>query len=181
MDVVVFQPMKHYHRQAVDLVVREGYVYFSTLDFLGLIQSVRIQALKRENVISAFRKTGIVPYNPNIVLSVIEERAARQASPFTPPRPTNSSPFGTPLTIRKLERVANRLLAATQSLSEDYQHLNKGLERFTRGTLVQSTELIQTRCDLGRTELAQQVRKQRRAAKNTQLQTAGVLTVQDGR
>ncbi len=44
-----------------------------------------------------------------------------------------------------------------------------------------TTEMIQAKCDLGRTQHAERVHRLRRAQKNTVLQTGGVLTVVDER
>ncbi|KHO10678.1 hypothetical protein MAA_11729 [Metarhizium robertsii ARSEF 23] len=68
LDVVVFQPLKHYHAKALDLIVRDG-VNISKLEFLAVIKGVRPQAFKESTILSAFRKTGIVPFNPLLKLS----------------------------------------------------------------------------------------------------------------
>ena len=179
--MVVFQPLKHYHVKAVDIVVREGCTNITKLEFLGFIQEVRRQAFKTETILSAFKKTGIHPFNPQVILDRISKRAVTpELAPYA-----GSSPFGTPLTIRKLNRVANRLKDAAEASLELGEPLSEeaveGIYRFTRGALVQGTELLQTRQDLCRTELATAARKARRVEKNRHLQTGGRLTVADGR
>lgn len=62
--VVVFQPYKHYHAKALDLLIRDGITNITKLEFLGMIQGVRIKAFKDTTIHSAFRKTGIWPFNP---------------------------------------------------------------------------------------------------------------------
>ena len=92
LDVVVFQPLKHYHAKAVDIVVREGCTNITKLEFLSFIQEVRRQAFKTETILSAFKKTGIQPFNPRVVLDRIAERAVTpEPAPYA-----GSSPFGTP-------------------------------------------------------------------------------------
>ena len=70
LDVVVFQPLKHYQAKALDELLRDGVIYISKLDFLGYIQKIRRQALKPETIQSAFRQTGIWPLNPLNVFSL---------------------------------------------------------------------------------------------------------------
>lgn len=53
--------------------------------------------------------------------------------------------------------------------------------RFIRASLTSAAELIQTKRDLGATQMAQAVARARRAAKGRPLQSGGVLTVADGR
>jgi len=59
--------------------------------------------------------------------------------------------------------------------------LRNNIERLIGGSIANTTKLIQTKRDLGRTKLAQELRKRQKAQKNVQLQTGGVLTAEDGR
>ncbi|KJZ69639.1 hypothetical protein HIM_06024 [Hirsutella minnesotensis 3608] len=172
LDVVVFQPLKHYHAKALDVMVRDGLINITKLEFLSCIQQVRLQAFKESTIRSAFRKTGIFPFNPQVVLQCLE---ARQAKTPTPPPNSgpHSSPFETPLTLRQINKVADKLemvLEDDESLDPDFSH---DLSRFIRGSLSLATELVtlvQTKRDLGRTKMAERIRKQR-----------GVLSVAQGR
>ena len=65
LDVVVFQPLKHYHAKALDILVRDGCVTITKIEFLACIEGVRRQAFKKTTILSAFKKTGINPWNPN--------------------------------------------------------------------------------------------------------------------
>jgi hypothetical protein len=182
LDVVVFQPLKHYHAKALDLMVRDGLVNITKVEFLSCIEDVRRKAFKNSTILSAFKKTGIWPFNPQLVLSVLESRQA-QYTPPPPDRPEEpySSPFRTPLTLRQINKVANKLgnvLEEDNNLDPDFAH---DLDRFIKGSLIAATELVQTKRDLGRTKYAERVQKQRRALKNTPLQSGGVLTVAEGR
>ncbi|KAI1174238.1 hypothetical protein F4777DRAFT_580160 [Nemania sp. FL0916] len=59
--------------------------------------------------------------------------------------------------------------------------LAKAIARFLEGSVTNTAELLQVKRDLGRTRVAEKLARDRRAAKNTPLQTGGVLTVRDGR
>ncbi|KAF5139507.1 hypothetical protein E5D57_003303 [Metarhizium anisopliae] len=72
LDVVVFQPLKHYHAKALDVLVRDGCLHITKSEFLATIESVRRQAFKVPTIQSAFRKTGIVPWNPQPILDQIQ-------------------------------------------------------------------------------------------------------------
>ena len=71
LDVVVFQPLKHYHAKALDVMVRDGIVNITKIEFLSCIQEVRRQAFKQSKILSAFQKTGIWPFNPHLVLQIL--------------------------------------------------------------------------------------------------------------
>ena len=104
---MVFQPLKHYHAKTLDFLVRNRITQITKLKFLGFIQQIRKQAFKESTIRSAFQKTGIIPFNPSIILKKLRDRQAitspdQTASPF--------SPFSTPLTIRRLNRLGDNIL-----------------------------------------------------------------------
>ncbi|KJZ70720.1 hypothetical protein HIM_09904 [Hirsutella minnesotensis 3608] len=170
LDVVVFQPLKHYHAKALDVMIRGGLVSITKTEFLSCIQQVRLQAFRPTTIQSAFRKTGIWPINSQIVLEVLQSRQMHR-TPSPPLRSgPSSSPFETPLTLRQMNKVADRL---ETSLREDdglNSDLRRDLGRFIWGSLSLATELVQTKRDLGRTKMAERTQQQRRSMKNAQLQ-----------
>jgi len=84
LDVVVFQPSKHYHAEAVDNATRTGCSDFNKFEFLAAITLIRQQAFKPSTIISAFRKTGLIPYNPEIVLERLQEYKANPHRQWQP-------------------------------------------------------------------------------------------------
>ena len=181
LDVVVFQPLKHYHAKALDLIVRDGVVNITKLEFLGCIQGIRKQAFKKTTILSAFKKTGISPWDPQLVLKVLASRApARTPSPPTLSN-NDSSNFSTPHNLRQINKVADKLdsfMQQDETLDEEFSH---DISRFIRGSLILATELVQTKRDLGRTKKAEEMQRLRRAFKNKPLKSGGILTVAQGR
>ncbi|KAM4061702.1 Tc5 transposase DNA-binding domain-containing protein [Hirsutella rhossiliensis] len=164
----VFQPLKHYHAKAVDLVVRDGCTDITKLEFLDFIQDVRKQAFRQLTIISAFRKTGIVPFNQEVVLAVMKARKARTPTPELDPA-LLSSPFGTPVTLRQMHKAATQL--------EDQFTI---AEECNDGSILLEEDFLVSK-DLSRTQQAEKTRRLRRAMKNIPLQSGGVLTVAQGR
>ncbi|KJZ68123.1 hypothetical protein HIM_12484 [Hirsutella minnesotensis 3608] len=181
LDIVVFQPLKHYHAKALDVMVRDGLFNITKLEFLSCIQDVRLKAFKKDTIRSAFRKTGVLPFDPQVVLRVLEARQAKKTPSPPPHSGPYSSPFETPLTLRQINKVVGEL----GNRIEDDESLDPGfarnVNRFIRGSLSLATELVQTKRDLGRTRMAERTQQQRRAMKNVQLQSGGVLSVSEGR
>jgi hypothetical protein len=68
LDVGCFQPYKHWHSEAVDAATRTGYILFNKVEFLAVIDSIRQQTFKRITIRSGWQKTGLVLYNPKVVL-----------------------------------------------------------------------------------------------------------------
>lgn len=69
LDVTCFQPLKHYHREAIDMAVRAGDSKFSRREFLAAFKTMRQQAFKTSTLRHAFRDTGITPINPQLIIN----------------------------------------------------------------------------------------------------------------
>ena len=79
LDVGVFQPFKHWHTEAIDKAMRQANGDYTRIDFLANFQVVHDQAFKQSTIKSAWEKTGLIPYNPSIVL----DRLARIQQKFS--------------------------------------------------------------------------------------------------
>jgi len=69
LDVVVFQPYKLCHAEAVEAATCTGCRDFDKAEFLDTIDTICQQNFKSSTIQSAFRATGLIPYNPDIVIS----------------------------------------------------------------------------------------------------------------
>lgn len=87
LDVCVFQPAKHYHSEAVNEAVCTGAEAFSKVDFLAAFNTFRRRAFKSTTILLAWNKTGLIPYNPEVVLEVVRNSLPppRQTTPEAPP------------------------------------------------------------------------------------------------
>ena len=93
LDVVCFQPLKHYHTEAVDNAVRTGDMEFTRVEFSAHIQSIRKQIFKKSTALSSFGKTGLIPFDPQFVLDRLPPPATNTTSDsaqssVTPPHRT---------------------------------------------------------------------------------------------
>lgn len=183
LDVAVFQPLKHYHAKELDYMVRDGLTNITKLEFLAMIQQIRKQAFKRTTIHSAFKKTGIWPLNPQLILDKVAVRAPVRTPSPTPsnPRFQSSSNFSTPVTLRQINKVARKVSDFIEECSEVDEEFSYDLGRFMRGSLILATELVQTKRDLSRTKQAELASVLRRAAKRKTIKSGGVLTVAEGR
>ncbi|TQW01874.1 hypothetical protein IF2G_10587 [Cordyceps javanica] len=73
LDVVIFFPFKHFYSEAINKLIMGGIDEIQKLEFLAIINHVRQQTMKEKSIKSAFRKTGIWPYFPDIILEQIRE------------------------------------------------------------------------------------------------------------
>ena len=160
-------------------MVRDGLTNITKVEFLSIITQVRRQTFKEATIFAAFRKTGIWPFDPKIVLDKVHERQAKR-TPTPPPERADifsSSPISTPVTLRHINKMAGKITTALSHDPSLDQGLVEVLDRFIRGSLTAATELIQVKRDLRRTKLAEKTWQARRQQKNRPLQSGGVLTV----
>jgi hypothetical protein len=78
LDVTCFQQEKHWHSRAIEDEVREGRNNFTKMTFLQCYEQIRALAFTKKNIRSAFAKTGIYPFNPDMVLKALEKQTAKK-------------------------------------------------------------------------------------------------------
>jgi hypothetical protein len=69
LDVSCFSVLKRSYGQYVEQLMRLGIQHIDKQEFLRLYQQARTEALHSSNIQSGFAATGLVPYNPDCVLS----------------------------------------------------------------------------------------------------------------
>ena len=128
------------------------------------------QTFKESTVKSAFRKTGLIPYDPTIVINAIREYEPRVTSPTSPLRTNN---LHTPRTFNKINIMADNinLNLAKPSLSPS---LGIQIGRFMKGTIAKLQSGAQAEKDLLHTQAAEAARAARKKGRSRVVQK-GVL------
>jgi DDE superfamily endonuclease len=93
----VFPSVKHWFHCEVDSWLRLSKTQISKADFIRIYSKTRPKAMTIENLKSAFRKTGLNPFNPAIALRQLP------IAPMSPPHPSISLEFQTPQTLHHLQ------------------------------------------------------------------------------
>ena len=148
--------------------------------FLELYQKARLAALSSRNIRSGFAATGLVPLNPDRVLSKLQIHIRTPSPPPPPPPPpppillpSPSLPlaFRTPLNVLELENLRNhaRISPSDQALAK----VIKGCQMAVHGNVFLAEENSQLRAE-------NQRKKRKRAQKRAFIQTGGTLTIGEG-
>lgn len=69
LDIGCFAILKRIYGSLVDQKMRLGISYIDKLDFLAAYPQARINTFKSETIQNSFRAAGLVPFNPEPVLS----------------------------------------------------------------------------------------------------------------
>lgn len=175
LDVKCFQPLKHYHSEAIDRAVRTGDAEFSKIEFLAAFQNFRRQAFTLPTVLSAFRETGIVPWDPQKVLDKIQR-------PQTPPQEQQPRlhPQETPEKAKHIA-AAGELIAEAISKRPNLSPLDQWILKFIKGALIRNSIATLTEDLLDRTQLAEEARDRRKKVGRKVIQKGGVIKVGEAR
>jgi len=206
LDVVVFQPYKHYHSEAIEIASRTGCFEFDKIEFLTAMDSIRRQTFKPTTILSAFRETGLIPFNPSTVLDKLPPtnnsasepelhshstastnfeiqapytRFPHGSPPHTPPPQPEVDPI-TPQTIRSLKSHA-QLLHSQLNQSPQQVPGSNSLKKYLKGSLALAQSGAQALSDLENTKAAQLARAVRQNRSRRSIQKGGVLYAHEAR
>lgn len=158
--------------------MRLGVNHIDKDEFLRHYPSAHVQAMTEKTIQSGFAATGLVPFDPDRVLSTLNP-VVRTPSPV----PTEESVWEskTSRTIKEIRRqgqhiqAQHRIRTATSKSPSDsaFQQLLKGFE-----VVVHERAILQVENAALRVENQRQKRK--RAVRRTRIQTGGTLTIGEG-
>lgn len=177
LDVGCFQPFKNHHFQAMNRVVRLGDVEFGKLQFLAEFQAMRDKTFTEATIRSAWEKTGLIPFNPEMVLSKIRDHQDEQPTrPTTPPpQPVKDTILDrTPRSAREIvdqAEVLQRWILSGKKVNPKY------LYRFIKGSTASahSREIIED--ELKSVQEHATVKAARKKIAGTVAKKGGVITV----
>lgn len=112
LDVGCFAPLAMYYGKELEnhLRLSEGKIKMSKRDFFHCFQPAWFKAFNEHNVMSAWKKTGLIPFNPALVLDQIRPTDVVTSAPRRrAATPTSSPPLApkTPRSKRKLKDFIN--------------------------------------------------------------------------
>ena len=102
LDVACFSSVKKRYRRGVEMLARDGQNHVDVDDFLRIYAAARPHALSNSNIESAFKATGIFPFNPDEVLD--GSGVINPAPPSEPCSSSTNSVTNTPKTVRQIEK-----------------------------------------------------------------------------
>ena len=178
LDVSCFGPLKKAYSSQIENKMRLGVNHITKEEFLPAFFIAHQQTMTVETIISGFKATGLVPFDPERVLTDLGPII--EATPS--PRGSQSSwDPKTPKTLPEVKKQAKLVLtenrkrrrSSASSGGKPFQQLLKGFE-----SVVHEKALLEVEVATLRAENQQQ--KQKRARQKGYIQQAGSLTIQDG-
>ena len=170
LDVVIFQPFKHYHKQAVEAATRTGCTNFNKVEFLDAIHSIRSHTFKPSTIMSGWRKSGLIPLNPEMAIQKI-----RPSTPETPCRAAATMPQQpkTPTTARATRQLAAEIYL--DSMMYEGRCNPEQIRQLCQSAIINATLKQTAEEELQKLTAAASARNQRQQPSRRVVQKEGVI------
>ncbi|KAF7574149.1 hypothetical protein PtrM4_057720 [Pyrenophora tritici-repentis] len=175
LNIGCFSPLKRAYSREVESLMRNHINHITKLEFLPAFKIAFDQAFTPANICSAFRGAGLVPLQPEAVLSKLDIQlrtptppaAALPEAPWVAQTPSNARELEAQSSLIR-ERVRQHKSSSPASIIEAINQLKKGAE-----VIMLSAELM---CDrISSLEKANSAASARRRRSKRRIQKHGVL------
>jgi hypothetical protein len=178
LDVSCFAPLKLSYGKQIETFVRNRLNHITKLEFLSAFKEAFKAAFTEQNIKSGFRATGLVPYDPQNVLSHLN---LHLRTPTPPIVESNNWTSKTPQTIRELdfqtEHVKNRI---RQHQDSSPSSINDALSRLAKGAQVMMHSAVLLKAEVKALQAANEQKKRRERKRKRRIMQGGSLSVREG-
>jgi len=176
LDVGCFSVLKRSYGRLVEQKMGLGVNHIDKQEFLPLYQQARSEALHARNIRSGFTAAGLVPYDPDRVLSLLQAQLQTPSPPKQPPQ-QQAWVAETPHNITELQ---NQTILLKQYLKRRTQSppspTELALNQLVKGCQVAMHSAIFLAHENERLRTENQRQKRKKAQKRSYLAKGGVLT-----
>jgi hypothetical protein len=182
LDVGCFRPLKQSYGRQIEDLIRAHINHISKLEFLCGFREAFFASMTEKNIQGGFTGAGLVPYDPERVLSTLDVKLRTPTPPTSRPSTAQSWVFQTPHNPREAEsqstliktRIANHQNSSPTSILG-------AVDQLTKGTMAMMHQVALLRSEVSSLRKANEALSKRRRAKRTRVQLGGSLTVQDAK
>jgi hypothetical protein len=178
LDVGCFAPLKKaYGRQAEDLM-RNKITHITKTEFLPCFIAAHNASIMKSNIQGGFRGAGLVPHDPEVVLSKIDVKLRTPSPllvedlPWLSQTPKNTLEFGSQSTLLK-DRLQRHVDSSPTSIVD-------AIEKFSKGAAMMAHSMVLLTKRNAELEAANHAASRRRSRKKKRIQREGILTAKEG-
>jgi DDE superfamily endonuclease/Tc5 transposase DNA-binding domain/helix-turn-helix, Psq domain len=181
LDVGCFSVLKRSYGRQIEGYMRNGVNHIDKQDFLEAYYAARTETMNLANIHSSFTATGLVPYDPERVLSRLHTQLktptpppamAIEQGPWVPETPYNTAQLELQSKAIK-DYIKRRTKSPPSPTDVALNQLVKGCQMAMNNAVLLAEENRQLRAENER-------QKKKRAKRRSYIATGGVLTVQEG-
>ena len=180
LDVGCFSVLKRMYGKELEDFIKAHINHITKTEFLLAFKTAHINTMTIQNIKAGFRGTGLVPHNPQAVLSKLDVKL-RTPTPTGPPLPeadpwVSQTPHNPNEAISQSEHVRS-CIASYQGSSPT--SVFSAVKQLAKGTELIAHEMTLLREEVRTLRKANEALAKRRRAKKTRVQAGGALTVED--
>lgn len=178
LDVGCFRPLKRSYGKQIEDLIRAHITHVSKEDFFPAFYAAFVETMTKENIQGGFRGAGLVPYDPELVISQLDVKLK------TPTPPGSSSGLPPPWEPRtpnnpvemdsQTDYMKNRLVrhqnSSPTSIIEGYNSIAKGAKQM-------AYEIALLRSEVKGLREANEKLSKRRRTKKKQVRKGGSLSI----
>jgi hypothetical protein len=178
LDVGCFAPLKKAYGCQVDELIQNHINHVTKLEFLPAFRAAHQASLTEANIRAGFRGAGLVPFNPDAVLSKLNIRLrtptppAQEAACLEPKTPSNAAEFSSQSAMLR-DRIRKHQDSSPSSMVDRLDQLTRGAEQMIHTGVLLRAEVASLR-------KANEAATERRKRQKKYVQKEGKLTKGDG-
>jgi hypothetical protein len=180
LDVGCFGPLKQAYGRQIEDLMRAHINHVSKLEFLCAFREAFFTSMTEKNIQGGFRGAGLVPYDPEVVLSKLDVHL-RTPTPTGPPLAL-ADPWVSQTPQNPLEADSQTGLIKTRISNHQNSSptpMLDAVDQFAKGAKAMMHQVALLRTEVSTLRKANEALSKRRRAKKTRVRLGGSLTVQE--
>jgi len=158
-------------------LARNYVTYIDKIEFLRAFRAAHDRVFRKENILSRFRGAGLVPLDPEVVLSKLDLRPRTPTPPAVETTPWESK---TPRTAQEVDSQSALVLAKMRSRAgSSPSSLKEGLKQLIKGSKAIAHEMALMRAELSSLRKANEALTKRKSRKRKYIQAGGSLNTEE--
>lgn len=175
LDVGCFSPLKRAYGREVICLANSHIEHIDKKAFLASFRQVFEQSFSKENILSSFRATGLVPHDPEVVLSKLEVKPRTPTPPlpgtteWNPKTPSNAHEIKAQSTLIR-DRIKRHKSSSPADILEMLEQFQKGAELMLHSQALLAARVVGL-------EKANKAASERKARRRKRIQSRGDLSM----
>jgi hypothetical protein len=178
LDVGCFAPLKQAYGRQVESLMRTQISHVTKQEFLLCFKRAFDASFTASNVQGGFRGAGLVPFDPERVISALDIKLRTPSplpannQPWVSQTPSNTLELGSQSTLVK-QRLQRHVDSSPTSIVEAF-------EKVSKGAAIIAHKLVLAQKEIAELKAANEAATRRKSHKRKRVQAEGTLTVEDG-
>ena len=178
LDVGCFSSLKKAYGRQVESLMRNHINHITKLEFLPCFKGAFFASISKSNIQGGFRGAGLVPFNPEAVLSKLDVRLRTPTPPtiedsqWESKTPSNPIEFQSQSMLVKT-RIQKHLDSSPTGIIQSLESLSKGAEIMMHSAVLLRTQVAEL-------QAANEAATRRKSYKRKRIQKESTLTVEEG-